>query len=178
MLTEKPLNSLSQLLGPKGLPILGNLFQIDLQKLHSILEEWSDIYGNIYKFKIANKTVMAISDPALIQNILRDRPETYRRVSSIERVARELGIHGVFSAEGEQWQRQRQLTMHAFKPEHLRRFFPTVRKITDRLKNRWSKIADSWQSIDVQKDWMRFTVDVTTNLAFGYDINLLEQHCY
>jgi cytochrome P450 len=175
MLTKKPLNSLSQLPGPKGLPVLGNLLQIDLQRLHSILEEWSGIYGDIYKFRIANKTVVAISNPALIQNILRDRPETYRRVSSIERVARELGIHGVFSAEGEQWQRQRQLTMQAFKPEHLRRFFPTVRKITDRLKNRWSKIADSGQFIDVQKDWMRFTVDVTTNLAFGYDINLLEQ---
>jgi len=128
MLTEKPLNSLSQLPGPKGLPILGNLFQIDLQKLHSILEEWSDSYGEIYKFKIANKTVVAISDPTLIQNILRDRPETYRRVSSIERVARELGIHGVLSAEGEQWQRQRHLTMQAFKPEYLRRFFPDMRK--------------------------------------------------
>jgi cytochrome P450 len=175
MISEKRRNSLSQLPGPIGLPILGNLLQIDLQKLHLVLEEWSDSYGDIYKFKIANKTVVAISDSALIQNILRDRPETYRRVSSIERVARELGIHGVFSAEGEQWQRQRQLTMQAFKPDYLRRFFPDMRKITERLKNRWSKIAGTGQSIDVQKDWMRFTVDITTNLAFGYDINLLEQ---
>jgi len=175
MLTEKPLNSLSQLPGPKGLPILGNLFQIDLQKLHSILESWSDIYGEIYQFRIANKTVVAISNPALIQNILRDRPETYRRVSSIERISRELGIHGVLSAEGEQWRRQRQLTMQAFNPDYLRRFFPDMRKITERLKSRWSKIAGTGQSIDVQKDWMRFTVDITTNLAFGYDINLLEQ---
>ncbi|MGR8999117.1 MAG: cytochrome P450, partial [Gammaproteobacteria bacterium] len=175
MLSEKHLNTLSQLPGPKGLPFLGNLLQIDLLKLHSILEEWSDNYGEIYKFKIANKTVVAISDSTLIQNILRDRPQTYRRVSSIERVARELEIHGVFSAEGEQWQRQRQLTMQAFKPDYLRRFFPVMRTITERLKNRWDKIADSGQSIDVQKDWMRFTVDITTNFAFGYDINLLEQ---
>ena len=175
MLTEKPLNSLSQLPGPKGLPVLGNLLQIDLQKLHSILEEWSDSYGEMYKFKIANKTVVVISDPTLIQNILRDRPQTYRRVSSIERVARELGIHGVFSAEGEQWQRQRLVTMQAFKPDYLRRFFPAMLTITERLKNRWNKIADSGQAIDAQKDWMRFTVDITTNFAFGYDINLLEQ---
>ncbi len=175
MISEKRRNSLSQLPGPKGLPILGNLLQIDLQKLHLILEEWSDSYGDIYKFKIANKTVVAISDSALIQNILRDRPETYRRVSSIERISRELGIHGVLSAEGEQWQRQRHLTMQAFKPEYLRRFFPDMRKITERLKNRWSKIAGTGQSIDVQRDWVRFTVDITTNLAFGYDINLLEE---
>jgi cytochrome P450 len=126
MLTKKRRNSFSLLPGPKGLPILGNLLQIDFQKLHLILEEWSDLYGEIYKFKIVNKTVVAISDPTLIQNILRDRPQTYRRVSSIERVARELGIHGVFSAEGEQWQRQRQLTMQAFKPERWLESNPTA----------------------------------------------------
>ena len=175
MLTEKPLNSISQLPGPKGLPVFGNIFQLDLQKLHSILESWSDSYGKMYKFKIANKTVVAISDSALIQNILRDRPETYRRLRSIERVARELGIHGVLTAEGEEWPRQRQLTMQAFKPDYLRRFFPEMRKITERLKNRWSTMAESGQAIDVQKDWVRFTVDITTNLAFGYDINLLEE---
>lgn len=115
MFTEKPSNSLSQLPGPKGLPVLGNLLQIDLQKLHTVLEEWAAIYGEIYKFKIANKTVVAISDSTLIQNILRDRPQTYRRISSIERVGRELGTNGVFAAEGKEWQRQRQLTMQALK---------------------------------------------------------------
>ena len=53
MLTKKRRNSFSLLPGPKGLPILVNLLQIDLQKLHLILEEWSDLYGEIYKFKIA-----------------------------------------------------------------------------------------------------------------------------
>lgn len=175
MIPEKTRHSLSQLPGPKGLPILGNLLQIDLQKLHSILEEWAAIYGDIFQFKLVNRTVIAISEPTLIQNILRDRPETYRRVSSIERVGAELGSNGVFAAEGEQWQRQRQVTMQAFKPEQLRRFFPVMRTITERLQKRWNKIADTGESIDIQQDWMRFTVDITTNFAFGYDINLLEQ---
>ena len=173
MIPEKTRHSLSQLPGPKGLPILGNLLQIDLQKLHSILEEWAAIYGDIFQFKLVNRTVIAISEPTLIQNILRDRPETYRRVSSIERVGAELGSNGVFAAEGEQWQRQRQVTMQAFKPEQLRRFFPVMRTITERLQKRWNKIADTGESIDIQQDWMRFTVDITTNFAFGYDINLL-----
>lgn len=175
MIAEKSRKSLSQLPGPKGLPILGNLLQIDLQKLHSILEEWAAIYGDIYQFKLVNKTVVAISEPTLIQNILRDRPDTYRRVSSIERVGAELGSNGVFAAEGEQWRRQRQVIMQAFKPEQLRQFFPMMHNITERLYTRWNKVAGAGQSIDIQKDWVRFTVDITTNFAFGYDINLLEQ---
>lgn len=86
-----------------------------------------------------------------------------------------MDIHGVFSAEGEQWQHHRQLTMQAFRTEHLRSFFPMLQAITERLKNRWLHQAKAGQSIDMQKDWIRFTVDVTTNFAFGYDINLLEQ---
>ncbi|MEC4747424.1 cytochrome P450 [Methylomicrobium sp. Wu6] len=162
----------SQLPGPKGLPLLGNLLQIDLHKLHLILEEWADIYGGIYQFRLANKPVVAISDTELIQQILRDRPRTYRRISAIERITKELGTHGVFAAEGEQWQRHRTLTMQAFRPDNLRRFFPTLHGITERLHNRWCAAAG--QAIDLRQDWMRFTVDVTTQFAFGYDINLLE----
>ncbi|MGR8979614.1 MAG: cytochrome P450 [Gammaproteobacteria bacterium] len=171
---QRPL-SISRLPGPKGIPILGNLLQIDLRRLHSILEAWADNYGAVYKFRLTNKTVVAVSDPELIHTILRDRPQTYRRAGSLERVARELGTHGVFSAEGDQWLRQRHLTMQAFRQENLRRFFPSLHKITERLQNRWHKAADSGQPVDVDKDWMRFTVDVTTHFAFGYDINLLEK---
>ncbi|NOQ35179.1 MAG: cytochrome P450 [Methylococcaceae bacterium] len=175
MITEKRLNSLAQLSGPKGVPILGNLLQVDVQKLHTIMEEWSAIYGSIYKFKLANRTVVAISDPVLIQNILRDRPKTYRRFSSIERVGAELGSNGLVAAEGKQWQHQRQITMQAFKTKQLQSFFPVMRNITERLKNCWDKIADTEQAIDIKEDWVKYTVDLTTNFAFGYDINLLEQ---
>lgn len=67
------------------------------------------------------------------------------------------------------------MTLQAFKPEQLRRFFPMMRTITERLQMRWNKIADTGESIDIQQDWVRFTVDITTNFAFGFDINLLEQ---
>jgi cytochrome P450 len=167
--------SISQLSGPKGLPILGNLLQLDTHKLHLILEEWSELYGDIYKFKLLNKTVVTVGNPELVQNILRDRPETYRRISSIELVMRELGTLGVFTDEGEQWRRERNVIMQAFKAEYLRSFFPNMLKITERLYNRWSNIANTETSVDVRHDWMRFTVDITTNFAFGYDINLLER---
>jgi cytochrome P450 len=85
-----------------------------------------------------------------------------------------MGITGVFSAEGDDWKRQRRLTAHALDASHLRQFFPTLIKVTERLKNRWNIAADKHAAVDVQQDLMRYTVDVTTNLAFGYDMNTLE----
>jgi cytochrome P450 len=160
--------------GPNGLPLLGNLFELDLKRLHRQLEGWANQFGSIYVFEITRKPVVVFTDPEHIQTILRNRPKVYRRLGSIEPVFKEMGINGVFSAEGEDWKRQRRLTSHAFDSKHLQEFFPTLLKVTERLRNRWSKAVKSDAPIDVQQDFMRYTVDVTTNLAFGYEMNTLD----
>ncbi|MEK6639377.1 MAG: cytochrome P450 [Nitrospirota bacterium] len=166
--------TLKNLPGPDGLPILGNILQLDLTKLHSILEQWADTYGPLYKFRIARKNVVAVSDPNLINEVLRKRPAAYRRLESIAPVLTEMGINGVFSAEGDQWLRQRRTAMQALNTAHLKTFFPTLMKVTERLKKRWDQAIAEGASIDVQEDLMRYTIDVTSNLAFGYDVNTLE----
>ena len=166
---------LSELPGPKGLPLLGNLLELDLQHLHQVLGNWCQKYGAVYSFKLGPKPVLVISEPDLIQSILRNRPARYRRFGAIETVLEEMGVTGVFSAEGAQWKRQRRLTANALDARHLRQFFPTLIEVTDRLRKRWHTAAERREPTDVQQDLMRYTVDITTNLAFGYDMNTLEK---
>lgn len=161
--------------GPKGLPLLGNFLQLDLKKLHTILEQWADTYGPLYKIYLGRRPVVVVSDPVLINEVLRDRPDGFRRISAIERVQNELGMGGVFSAEGEQWRRQRRMVNQALNIQHLREFFSALVRITEKLRIRLQKVADSDNAVAIQDDLMRFTVDVTTNLAFGYDVNTLEK---
>jgi cytochrome P450 len=165
--------TLTDLPGPKGLPWLGNLLQIDMTQLHTILEQWAEIYGSVYRFNIATKPVVAIAEPELIQEVLRQRPETYRRLGTIAPVLAEMGINGVFGAEGEPWRKHRRMAMQTFSTQNLRHFFPTLTKITSRLKTRWEQAADTGQAIEVQKDLMCYAVDVMTNLTLGYDLNSL-----
>jgi len=169
------MRSITELPGPRGLPLAGNLLQLDLKQLHRALERWSNEFGTLYTFKLGWKPVVVIADPELIQTILRQRPKVYRRLGTIESVFDEMGITGVFSAEGDDWKRQRRLTAHALDAAHLRQLFPTLIKVTERLRDRWNKSARSGAATDVQQDLMRYTVDVTTNLTFGYDMNTLEK---
>ena len=172
-MSAQVIRPIAKLPGPKGLPLLGNVLQLDLAKLHLIVEEWADHYGEIYKFKIFNKTAVAISNIELIHQILRDRPETFRRISAMESVSRESETNGVLTSEGDHWRWQRAVTMQAFKPECLRRFFPTMLIINQRLYDRWHHAAATGQTVDIERDWMKYTVDIATNFAFGYDINTL-----
>lgn len=170
-----PARSIQDLPGPKGLPLLGNSLQIDMQRFHLILEQWCETYGPVFTFRLGSKPLVVIAESNLVNAMLRDRPETYRRLNTIEPVLSEIGVNGVFSAEGDNWRRQRHLVMQALDTRHLRQFFPTLVKVTRRLQNRWERAAIDQHPVDVQKDLMRYTVDVTTNLAFGYDMNTLEQ---
>lgn len=172
---DAPLRTIADLPGPRGLPLLGNLLQFDIGRAHAIMLRWAEEFGPIYRFRIAHRDVVVIADSGLIDAVLRDRPAGFRRRKLIQEAMLELGIEGVFSAEGLDWRRQRKLVMHALNPGHLREFFSQLDTVTMRLQRRWEGAAARGEPIEAQRDLMRFTVDVTSGLALGKDLNTLEQ---
>lgn len=166
---------LEDLPGPKGLPFLGNVLQMDLQRFHLVQEQWAEEYGPLYLYRLGPNRIVGVADPKLSEAILRARPETYRRASNLEPVFREMGVDGVFSAEGAAWRPQRRLAMEALSHRNLRGFYPALRTATTRLRKRWTAKADAGATIDLAEELKRFTVDVTATLTFGYDVNTLEQ---
>jgi cytochrome P450 len=165
---------LKDLPGPRGLPLLGNLLQIDVKRAHTILERWADEYGDSYRLRLMETDVVVISAPQLIDQILKDRPGRFSRLRIVRAAIRDLGINGVFSAEGSDWRRQRKLVMQALNTDHLRKYFYRLDQVAARLQRRWQKAATDGTLVDVPGDLKRFTVDVTTGLAFGTDLNTLE----
>jgi cytochrome P450 len=172
MITTK--RQLEDLPAPSGLPWLGNLHQIDRKQLHIKLEEWAETLGPSYTFKFGPKRILVTSEVEIALSALRDRPGHFRRLSTIEPVARELGINGLFSVEGEAWRLQRNLVTRALSPQQLESFFPLLQHICDRLRRRWQQNVDAGTDADVIQDLTRFTVDTTASLVFGKDVNTLE----
>ena len=167
--------ALSDLPGPRGWPVLGNAPQIDVARLHTILGAWADKFGLFYRLRIGQADVIVIADTELIHEILRERPDGFRRLGAMRTAMLELGIDGLLNAEGMAWRRQRKLTMHALNTRHLLEFFGRLEQVTARLQRRWEQAAARGERVDAQRDLMRFTVDVTTGLVFGHDLNTLEE---
>jgi len=160
--------------GPRGLPIVGNLFQLDIASLHRTVEDWHRQYGDYYRFRNARAEMMVVADPEAIGALLRDRPDGFQRTSRMSSIADSMGFHGVFSANGERWRRQRPMVMAGLDPAHVKSYFPALVRVTERFARRWQRAADSQATIELQTDLMRYTVDVTAGLAFGADINTIE----
>ena len=160
--------------GPPRLPLVGNLFQFRLDTFHRTLEHWADHYGPLYRMRIGPVRLAVVSDPDTVKRVHRERPHRFRRTRVLEAVATEMRLKGVFAAEGDDWLRQRKIVVLALNTAHLKSFFPRLKVTTERLMRRWERAADTQAPVDLCRDLMRLTVDVTTQLAFGVDFNTLE----
>jgi cytochrome P450/nitrite reductase/ring-hydroxylating ferredoxin subunit len=167
--------TVADLPSPPGLPFFGHAFQMKPGELHSMLEHRAKTYGPIFRLEVTKKPIVIVTDNALFGPLLRDRPETFRRISAFESIFSELRVQGVFSAEGDEWRTQRKLVMEALAQRNVRDFYPTLASITDRLRKRWNRAADEGRELDVCDELKRFTVDVTTLLVFGHDLNTIEK---
>lgn len=167
-------DSYYELKGPKRLPILGNIHQVTVNKLHQNLEKWADEFGDIYRLQLGPSKLVIITNPDMIQTILRERPHLYRRMEKMDVIFQEQGVHGVFNAEGEEWKVHRKMVAQGLDVRHQNQYFPSILKTTERLLEKWKGFENNGTAFDVQKDLVRYTVDVTTSLAFGYDMNTIE----
>lgn len=170
---DTPLRRIADLPGPRGLPLLGMLHRWRVARAHLLLEQWAREHGPIYRMRLGPQTLVVVSQADAMMTVLRERPQGFRRHFAVRPVFREMGIDGLFSAEGDDWRRQRPLVMRALDPGHLRRFFPVIVTATERLRARWMVSAVTGTPVDVRADLTRYTVDVTCSLAFGTDVATL-----
>ena len=161
--------------GPHGVPVLGNALQIKTSSFHLQLERWCREYGPLFKVQIANRQMLVVGDHQVVTSLLRDRPNGFRRTSRFEEICIELKLPlGVFVANGDTWRRQRAMVMTGFDPAHIKRYFPALQAVSQRLVGRWNLAAKNGLTINLQADLMRYTVDTIAGLAFGAQVNTLE----
>lgn len=161
--------------GPRGVPVFGNLLQIDSRRLHQQTEAWCEVFGPIFRLRLGKRRVVVVGDHELISVALRDRPEGFRRTSRLEQMGGEMGLTaGLFAVNGEVWKRQRRMVMAGFDPVHVKRYYPFLLRVAERLVDRWQIAAREDRRIELQADLMRFTVDAVAGLAFGEDVNTLQ----
>lgn len=169
------MREIADLPGPRGLPLVGNVPQVRREHIHQDVERWAAQYGTLFRFRLGRRRILGVADHELLNTLLKDRPDGFRRSRHMEVIGREMGLTpGVFGANGDAWRRQRRMVMAGFDPTHVRAYFPSLLKVARRLRSRWQKAAAAGTAIELQPELMRFTVDAIAGLAFGSDINTLE----
>jgi cytochrome P450 len=169
------LRCLADLPGPRALPLLGNLHQFDFRRIHQTVEKWARKHGPVYRVKVSGGSALVVADPDLVGKLLRERPDTFRRPAVLAAVSAELGgMPSLFDSEGATWRDQRRMVMHAFAPQAVKTYFPSLVRVARRLQERWEARARTGQAVDLGADLRLYSIDVVAGLAFGTDVNTIE----
>ncbi len=171
---SRPLRRWQDLPGPRAWPLIGNRLQFKPAGLHLQLEQWCREHGPYYRLWLGGP-VLVVAEHVVIAAVLRNRPDVFQRTPRLNQVWTEMGLPpGIFGSNGDAWRQQRRMVMAGFDPAHVKRYFPSLQQVSERLARRWQRAAKSGTTIDLQSDLMRYTVDTIAGLAFGAEVNTLE----
>src|SRR4051812_30715006 len=89
------LREIEELPSPRGLPLVGNVLQIDRRRMHQQVERWAREHGPFFSFRIGRRRLFAIADHQAFGALLRDRPEGFRRTKRLAEITTEIGSGAV-----------------------------------------------------------------------------------
>jgi len=107
------MKTLKDLPSPKGKFILGHLPAFNKSNKHQVMEDWVKESGDLFQIRLVTKRFIVSADQQMNSEILKSRPGKFRRFSKISEVMEEMGITGVFNAEGDVWKKHRKITSEA-----------------------------------------------------------------
>lgn len=171
--STKAIRTLDSLPTPEGEWLLGHLRPFRAGPKHLVLERWAEECGDLFCIRLGTDRFLVSTNPDINGEILKRRPEEFRRHPKITEILEEMGVLAVFNAEGDQWRQYRRPTAEALNLRKVRSFYPTLIRKSDQLLQVANGYADVGAPVDMSALLRRFTTDVTTVIAFGYELNTL-----
>ena len=118
---------------------------------------WSGIatsYGGIARVPLKKQSVLLVSDPELLYELLVTKRHKYRK-NIRYRAAVELFGAGLLLNEGDAWKRQRLMSQPAFKADHVAAQTAWMAELTASFFDRWRGFAQSREPCDVDVEFLR-----------------------
>src|SRR6476620_7398976 len=172
MTTTETMIDVADFPGPHGVPVLGNLFDLDLQNPIESLIKMAREYGPIFKLSTPNDTRIIVSGVELVNEVCDDaRFDKYLAGGLIE-MSKGVGCHGLFTSETSdpRWQRAHAILMAPFSMQAMEHYVPKMQDIADQLIGKWDRLNPG-EFVDVPADMTNLTLDTIALCGFGYRFN-------
>ncbi|MFS7952007.1 putative cytochrome P450 [Helianthus anomalus] len=156
--------------GPPGLPIFGNLHQLDLTDLSGYLYRLSKTYGPLMSLRLGNVQTLVVSSAEMAKEILKTNDLVFC-TRPILTGFRKLSYDNkdiVLSPYNEYWRQMRKIcTLHLFSMKQVNSFRSVreqeVYDMIDKIKTQ----SSTNQVVDLSEAVMVLTSNIISRVAFG-----------
>ncbi|KAG8943877.1 hypothetical protein FRC03_002283, partial [Tulasnella sp. 419] len=136
--------------GPPTLPLLGNLTILPLKDAHIKFTEWSRTYGGVYSLKVGSQTIIVVSSPEAIYELLEKNGAITVSRPHAEALVRVTAPSGMVSMSpyGPQWRKMRKAAAELMKPSTRLKLVPIrMAEVTQLLFDTQEKPQDIYYHI-------------------------------
>jgi cytochrome P450 len=160
--------------GPKGVPVLGSVFDAWRDPLGLFMDTRAT-YGDVARFKFGPYDYYLVSDPEVVRHVLVDGAKSYTKSRNYLGLKLVLG-EGLLTSEGDFWRRQRKLAQPAFHKESMEGFARHMSQATRSMLARWksddsSGAGASARTFDMHEEMMRLTFRIVGLTLFSTDVD-------
>ncbi|GEL18710.1 bifunctional cytochrome P450/NADPH--P450 reductase [Pseudonocardia asaccharolytica] len=163
---------LDELPGPRGLPLVGNVFDIDMTSPIEGFVRMAQEYGPLYKLTTPAGVRLMVSDPDLVEQVCDDTRFDKAVGGGLSSLRGSVVSTGLFTAETDDplWHRAHNILMPPFGLQAMRDYVPKMLDIAEQLMEKWSRLNPG-EDVDVPADMTRLTLDTIALCGFGYRFN-------
>ncbi|KAL1306999.1 hypothetical protein AAFC00_005629 [Neodothiora populina] len=160
---------------PPGLPLIGNVRDVDAELPIVSLSKLADTYGEVFSFSLAGNRRVVISSVELMDELCNE--QRFSKMVSAGLAEVRNGTHdGLFTAQlGEHnWEIAHRVLVPAFGPLNIRAMFDDMKDIGSQLVMKWARHGPNYK-IPVTDDFTRLTLDTLALCSMNYRFNSFYQ---
>ena len=158
--------------GPRGVPVLGNVFDVDSADPLGGFVRMAEQYGPIFKLSVPGGVRLLVSGPDLVDEVCDDARFDKKIGGGLSVLQRGPAGAGLFTAETDDplWVRAHNVLMAPFSLQAMRDYMPKMLDVADQLMDKWARLNPG-EEVDVAADMTRLTLDTIALCGFGYRFN-------
>ena len=158
--------------GPKGLPVVGNMFDVPANRTIQTMMEITREYGPMIRLRTPAGDRYIASGLAMIDDLCDDE-RFDKLVGDGQKAVRSFGRSaGLFTSDTDDpnWSKAHNILLPNFSQQAMRDYIPMMNDIATQLMHKWQRLNPG-EPVDVTADMTRLTLDTIALCGFGYRFN-------
>lgn len=157
---------------PPGVPLLGNIFDIDTNNTWTSLKELAEKYGEIFQIKVLGHTMVFVAGAALADELCDEK--RFRKYVGGPIVEIRAAVHdALFTAfhHEEAWGVAHRIIAPRLSPESVAERFFDMRDTATELLQAWNGLGPTNNTITLVSHLNRLNLEATTLALYGKKLN-------
>ncbi|KAL2892862.1 Cytochrome P450 83B1 [Bienertia sinuspersici] len=157
--------------GPKGLPIIGNLHQLDTSKpTHEYFVKQAQIYGPIMSLQLGQRTMVVVQSANIAKQVLQAPHNNFcnRLITAGARRLSYNGLDVVFASYDDYYREIKKVfVVHLLSNKRVQSFAPIRHEEASRIIHKVSSHSSASETVNVSELAVSYTTSIICRIAFG-----------